>query len=71
MGGAWSSAATKMGLEAPLFVSITGASIGWQIGIQGTDLILVFNSKSGLESLMHDKLTLGANICRCGRPRRP
>jgi SH3 domain-containing YSC84-like protein 1 len=31
--------------KPPMFVEITGASIGWQAGIQGTDLVLVFRTK--------------------------
>jgi lipid-binding SYLF domain-containing protein len=54
--------------KAPLFVTITGASFGWQIGIQGTDLILVFTSRGGLQGLVHDKLTLGANISAAAGP---
>ena len=29
----------------PSFVTITGGSIGWQIGVQSADIILVFRSK--------------------------
>ena len=54
--------------RAPLFVTITGASFGWQIGVQGTDLILVFTSRGGLQGLMRDKLTLGANISAAAGP---
>jgi lipid-binding SYLF domain-containing protein len=59
VNGAW---------KAPLFVTITGASIGWQIGIQGTDLILVFTTKNGLQGLMRGKLTLGADIAAAAGP---
>ncbi len=54
--------------RAPLFVTITGASFGWQIGIQGTDLILVFTSRGGLQGLMRNKLTLGADISAAAGP---
>jgi len=54
--------------RAPLFVTITGASFGWQIGVQGTDLILVFTTRGGLQGLMRDKLTLGANISAAAGP---
>src|SRR5271155_738904 len=26
----------------PLFLTVTGASVGWQIGVQSTDLVLIF-----------------------------
>lgn len=32
--------------KPPMFVDITGASVGWQAGIQGTDLVLVFRTKT-------------------------
>lgn len=54
--------------KAPLFIDITGASIGWQIGIQGTDLILVFRTRRGLENLVRGKITLGAGISAAAGP---
>ena len=33
------------GWQAPTFITITGGSFGWQVGIQATDLILVFKTK--------------------------
>ena len=47
------------GWQAPTFITITGGSFGWQVGIQATDLILVFKTKKGVDGLMRGKFTLG------------
>src|SRR5579872_5535496 len=36
----------------PQFVTLTGGSVGWQAGIQGTDVVLVFKTRKGVEGLM-------------------
>ena len=45
----------------PAFVTLTGGSIGLQAGVQGTDIVLVFRSDSGLDSIVNGKFTLGAD----------
>lgn len=52
----------------PVFVSITGGSIGWQIGGTSTDLVLVFKSLKGVESLLKGKFTLGADAAVAAGP---
>ena len=47
--------------RAPQFVEITGGSLGWQAGVQSTDVILVFRSRQSLDNLMQGKLTIGAD----------
>ncbi|MGA7697969.1 MAG: lipid-binding SYLF domain-containing protein [Thermoguttaceae bacterium] len=54
--------------KPPLFVEITGISFGWQIGIQGTDLILVFRTKNSLQNLMRGKFTIGVNASAAAGP---
>lgn len=51
--GAWSN---------PSFISIAGGSLGWQIGVQSIDIILVFKSKRGVQNMMRGKFTLGADV---------
>lgn len=58
-GGAWSN---------PSFVTITGGSIGWQIGAQSTDVILVFKSRRGVDGLFKGKFTLGADAAVAAGP---
>jgi lipid-binding SYLF domain-containing protein len=54
--------------KAPLFVQITGASLGWQAGVQGTDLVLVFRTKGSLQHLMRGNFTIGANVSAAAGP---
>ena len=51
-----------------MFVQITGASVGWQAGVQGTDLVLVFRTKNSLQNLMAGKFTIGANASAAAGP---
>jgi lipid-binding SYLF domain-containing protein len=54
--------------KPPLFVDITGISLGWQIGIQGTDLVLVFRTKNSVQNLMRGKFTVGINASAAAGP---
>lgn len=45
----------------PVFVRVTGGNIGWQAGLQATDLILVFRNRTRIEEMMRGQFTLGAN----------
>ncbi len=45
----------------PQFVTLTGGSVGWQAGIQGTDVVLVFTTVKGVQGLMQGKFTIGAD----------
>ena len=45
----------------PSFVTLTGGSIGFQVGVQSADIVLVFRSDRGLESIVNGKFTLGAD----------
>jgi lipid-binding SYLF domain-containing protein len=47
--------------SSPLFVSLGGASVGWQIGAQSTDVILVFKSRKSVDAIANGKFTLGAD----------
>ncbi len=45
----------------PCFIRIAGGSVGWQIGVQSADIILVFKQKKSIESITEGKITLGAD----------
>ena len=45
----------------PAFFTQAGLSFGFQIGAEAVDLILLVMTQRGLESLLKDKLTLGAD----------
>lgn len=52
----------------PAFLTLTGGSIGFQAGVQSTDVILVFRSARGLDSLVNGKFTLGADAAVAAGP---
>jgi len=45
----------------PQFVTLTGGSVGWQAGVQATDVVLVFTTRKGVEGLMRGKFTVGVD----------
>lgn len=45
----------------PCFIRIAGGSVGWQIGIQSADIILVFKREKSIDSITEGKITLGAD----------
>ncbi|HVI59436.1 MAG TPA: YSC84-related protein [Luteimonas sp.] len=45
----------------PVFVKLTGGSIGFQAGVQSSDIVLVFRNDRSLESIVNGKVTLGAD----------
>ena len=54
--------------QPPQFISINGGSVGWQIGLQATDLVLVFKTTNSIRGLLRGKLTLGADISAAAGP---
>jgi lipid-binding SYLF domain-containing protein len=73
VGGSWGkgllSVREKNGSWAPpIYVDITGGSFGFQIGGSATDLVLVFQNRRGVESLLSSKLKLGADASIAGGP---
>ncbi len=57
--GAWSN---------PLFISVSGGSIGWQIGAQSTDVVLVFKNRKSINNIISGKFTLGADASVAAGP---
>ena len=45
----------------PSFISMGGGSFGWQAGVQGSDIILVFKSRKGVDNIAKGKFTLGGD----------
>ncbi len=52
----------------PTFISVSGGSIGWQVGAQATDLILVFTDNDALKRIRSAGLTLGADAAIAAGP---
>src|SRR5258708_4279146 len=46
----------------PVFVTFSGRSIGGQVGIEATDLVLVFKTQRSLDRALHGGLTLGGDV---------
>ena len=57
--GAWSN---------PNFIKLTGGSVGFQAGIQSSDVILVFTKPEGVDSIIKGKFTLGADASIAAGP---
>lgn len=52
----------------PSFITIAGGSVGFQAGLQSTDVVLVFSSARGVDSIVHGKFTLGADASVAAGP---
>ena len=53
---------TENGWSAPVFIQLEGASFGFQIGGQSSDLVLVGVSNKSLDDMLHAKIKLGGDI---------
>ncbi len=54
--------------SAPVFISMTGGSFGWQWGVQSTDIVLVFTTRKGVQGIAGGKVTLGADASVAAGP---
>jgi len=56
--------------SCPVFITLAGGGVGWQIGVQSTDLVLVFKTRNGLNRILEgkSKLTLGADVAVAAGP---
>jgi SH3 domain-containing YSC84-like protein 1 len=52
----------------PAFLTQAGLSFGFQVGAEAVDLILLVMTQRGLESLLKDKFTLGADVAVSAGP---
>ena len=52
----------------PAFITLTGGSVGWQVGAESTDVILVFKTRTSVDGISNGKLTLGANASVAAGP---
>ncbi|AMR34639.1 hypothetical protein A0256_21065 [Mucilaginibacter sp. PAMC 26640] len=52
----------------PVFVTLTGGSIGLQIGVQSVDLVLVFRNKGVLAKVKNGDFTIGGDISAAAGP---
>ena len=59
--GSWSN---------PAFVTLTGGSIGWQIGAESTDVVLIFANDNAIRNMQGGKFTLGGEATAVAGPLR-
>jgi lipid-binding SYLF domain-containing protein len=59
--GSWSN---------PAFVTLTGGSIGWQIGAESTDIVLIFANENAVKNMATGKFTLGGEASAIAGPLR-
>jgi lipid-binding SYLF domain-containing protein len=52
----------------PSYIRMSGGSIGFQVGVESTDVILVFRTQRGVDSIVHGKFTLGADASVAAGP---
>jgi len=52
----------------PAFVSLGGGSLGWQVGAESTDFILVFKNRRSIDGLKKGKFTLGVDASAAAGP---
>ena len=57
--GSWSN---------PVFVTITGGSVGFQAGVQSIDLVLIFKNAATLQDIGKGSFTLGGDISVAAGP---
>jgi lipid-binding SYLF domain-containing protein len=53
---------------APVFITVNGGSVGFQAGVEATDVIAVFRNRQGVDRLMRSKFTLGADATVAAGP---
>jgi lipid-binding SYLF domain-containing protein len=59
---------TANGWSAPAFFTITGGSWGLQIGVEGVDLVMIFQGDSGMQRMISSKFQLGADASAAAGP---
>jgi lipid-binding SYLF domain-containing protein len=53
---------------APSFITIEGGSIGFQIGFTQIDVVMLFMNQKGVDKLIGDKFTIGADASAAAGP---
>jgi lipid-binding SYLF domain-containing protein len=59
---------TENGWSAPSVMRVEGGSVGLQIGVGETDLVFIVMNRRGMDKLMSDKFTLGADASAMAGP---
>jgi len=67
-GRGFASCRTPGNWSAPAPVRLTGGSFGVQLGADSTDIILLLMTQHGLERLLSDKFSIGADLAAAAGP---
>ena len=58
----------KTGWGAPAMVELGGGSVGFQIGAEETDVVMLIMNRAGIDSLLKSKFTLGGDASVAAGP---
>src|ERR1022692_2308872 len=67
-GRGLASCRTPKGWSAPAFFTLTGGSVGFQIGGQAVDLVMLIMNKDGMKHLLSSEFALGADASVAAGP---
>jgi len=67
-GRGLASCRTSKGWSAPAFFAVEGGSVGFQIGGQAVDLVMLIMNKDGMQHLLSSKFALGADASVAAGP---
>jgi lipid-binding SYLF domain-containing protein len=59
---------TDHGWSAPSFFAVTGGSWGLQIGVEGVDLVMIFQNDKGMDRLLNSKFQIGGEASAAAGP---
>src|SRR5215813_2126605 len=73
IGGQWGKGLMSQRREdgswsVPAYIEIGGGSFGLQIGVQASDIVLVFTDEDGIKGILKGKLKLGADASATAGP---
>jgi lipid-binding SYLF domain-containing protein len=54
--------------RAPVFITMSGGSVGAQAGVQATDLVLVLKTRRSVDGILKGKVTIGADLAVAAGP---
>ena len=58
----------KTGWGTPAMIELGGGSVGFQIGAEATDVVMLIMDRAGMDSLLKSKFTLGADASVAAGP---
>jgi len=67
-GRGLASCRTPTGWSAPAYFNLGGGSFGFQIGVEATDVVMLFMTSDGMNSLLGNKFELGADASVAAGP---